>query len=98
MFCFLVKIFSIGVLHFTLGVALYYGRVKEVFPVLRSDLVVFIMPAILAFVGYFLITWVNVLSTHRLIIRLFLVSVIALCALAISGICIAIFAFNKYGT
>jgi hypothetical protein len=90
--------FLVGIVHWTIGVFLYYGRVKKMSPVFDSDYVVFIFPAILAYLGYYFIAWHGFFGAQRLMIKMILSGIIALGALSISELCKMMYAFSKYGT
>ena len=88
----------VGAAHFAMGVFLYYQRITHQSPVFDADVLVFLVPAVSAFGGYFLVAWCCTFPTHRRAAKLALVTLIALLATAISCICTVTFAFNMYGT
>jgi hypothetical protein len=94
----LVKMFLVGIAHFALAVVLYYGRIKRLSPACNSDILVFLLPALMAFFGYFFFAWRDVLTTHRPSSKLALASLISIVALVISFMCFATFATNMWGT
>jgi len=98
MLYFLGKMVIVGIAHIAVGVFLYYGRIKNLSAVLDSDLLVFVVPALLAFCGYVFITWSDTFPTYRLPVKLGLVALIALVATAISFTCAATVAFDRFGT
>ncbi len=98
MLYFPAKMMLIGTAHFAMGVFLYYLRTTHQSPILNSDILVFLLPAFLAFGGYFWVAWCCTFPTHHVAVKLALATLISLSATAISCICIMTFAFNKYGT
>lgn len=88
----------VGIAHFAVGASFYCQRTTHRSPVFESDIVVFLVPAILAFGGYFVVTWFFHFLAQRLAARIATVALIALAATAISSICALTFAFNKCGT
>ena len=95
---FLAKMILIGIAHFAMGVFFYYQRTTHRSPVFDSDVVVFLVPTVLAFGGYFMVTWLCEFLTHHFAARVATVVLIALAATAVSSICAMTFAFNKFGT
>lgn len=88
----------IGATHFAAGVALYYGRVHADRLLFSSDFVVFVLPGVAALAAYFVSAWHAVPATYRLGVRLLIACVVAVFALTLSSVCIAMYAFGKYGT
>jgi hypothetical protein len=94
----LVKTVIVAVIHVVAGVFFYYGRVKSLSPIFDSDVFVFLAPALLAFGGYLCVMWPYVPPTSRLPAKIGLVILVAFVATIISCGCIAIVAFNTWGT
>ncbi len=97
MFYSLAKMALIAVAHVALGFFLYYGRVKRLSPVFGSDELVFSIPMLLAFCGYFFVAC-HAFVTFRPPVRYGLATLIAVVATAISFACFAMTAFSRYGT
>jgi hypothetical protein len=98
MFRFLGKIAIVGVAHFMVSVLLYYGAVKNLSPLFRSEVLVLYVPAILAFAGYSYLAWRDGLSSYGFPVRLIFTPIIGFSALAISSTCFAMFALNMWGS
>ena len=98
MFRFLGKLVMVGVAHFVVSLFLYYGALKNLSPLLRSEVLVLDVSAILAFAGYSYLTWHDGLASYGFRVRLIFTPIIGLCALAISSTCFAMFAFNMWGS
>jgi hypothetical protein len=96
--CCIGKIVLVGIGHFALAVSLYYFRIKHSHPLFESGYLVLGLPALLAFSGYSYFVWSDALSPYPLALKLILVPLIALFALAFSSYCFAMLAFNVWGT
>ena len=88
----------VAVAHVVVGVFFYYGRVASLSPIFDSDLVVFLVPALLGFGGYLCVMWPHVLPASPLPVKTALVISIALVATMISRACMAIVAFSNFGS
>jgi hypothetical protein len=88
----------VALLHFAIGSLLYYGRIKDVSPILGSDLVVFVFPLIAAFAGYFAVSWCSGLLADKTGLRITLAIVVSLVASAISTYGMILFILNKFGS
>jgi hypothetical protein len=97
MLSFLARVAIVGIGHVVLGVALYYARIHRLSSIVHSDVLVFLLPTVLAFSGYFLLAWHDILSTHRFAVRLLFASLIAIVAVVVSCFCFAMVAFNTWG-
>lgn len=95
---FLGRMATVWIAHVSVAVLLYYGRVKNLSATFDSDFLVFVAPALLAFSGYFSITWASEFLTCRLPVKVGFVTLIAITATAFSCVCAATVAFNRFGT
>jgi hypothetical protein len=95
---FLGKMALVGVGHFLLAVALYYARIRRISAICHSDVLVFHVPAFLAFCGYFILLSRNAFLSRPGVVRLLFATLLASCAVAVSLLCFALFAFNQWGT
>jgi hypothetical protein len=90
----------VGIAHVASGVGLYGGRVVHHVPVCDSDFIVFIAPAILAFVGYWLLAWfgrpLSGLPNDRR--KMTLATLIAFVATLVSFECSGVILSNTWGT
>ena len=91
-------ILLVALAHFALGSVLYYGRIKDIGPVLGSDLVVFVFPLIAAFAGYFTVSWCSGLLADRTALRIALAIMMSLIASAISTYAMMLFILNLFGS
>jgi hypothetical protein len=98
MISFLAKMVLVGIIHFAIGVSFYYQRITHRSLLFDSDVIVFLVPTISAFGGYFAVTWFCGFLRQQRITRITTAALIALAATAISSICVATFAFNRFGT
>jgi hypothetical protein len=96
---FLVTMIFVGIAHFAIGVSLYHQRVVHSGASLGdSDVVVFLVPMILAFGGYFMAARFCASLPQRSAVRIALVVLIAVAATAVSSMCVMTFAFRRWGT
>jgi hypothetical protein len=92
------KMILVGIAHFAIGVSLYHQRISHPSSFLDSDVVVFFLPAFLAFVGYFMAAWFCGFLPQRRATKIALAIPTAVLATAISSMCTMAFAFNKWGS
>jgi hypothetical protein len=88
----------VAILHSMIEVLLYHGRVVSKVNMLQSDLVLFVLPASLAFGGYTVILWCSNAFAQKMNSRMIAIIATALAATFISLVCGLMIAFNKYGT
>ena len=88
----------IGIAHVVMGFLLYAARIKNIATLFHSDLLVFLVPTLLAFAAYCFVEWPVTLPAFSLPVRLCSVAFIALIATAISFVLTLLVAFNTYGT
>jgi hypothetical protein len=90
---------SVAIVHAGCSIMLYYWRVKMLFAVAESDVVVFALPGTIAFVVYFLVTWRGPLSAYQPFpLKVCLAALIAFFAWLASFTCFGIIAANTWGT
>lgn len=94
----LLGMLVVGVLHFGLGSFLYYGRIKDLNPLLGSDWVVFIFPVALALTGYFWVYWHSAFLAEWTVWRVLVATALALVATVISGLVMMLCVLNRYGS
>jgi hypothetical protein len=92
------KVALVGVVHSALFVLLYYGRISGLSSILTSDVLVFALPAILAFDSYLYLAWFYVPQKYGTALRTTVALIISLFAVAISSLCGTTIAFNLWGT
>ena len=95
---FLAKMVLVLMAHFAAGVCLYYQRTTHRSALFDSDVLVFLIPAALAFAGYFLITWSCAFPMRHRAMKITTVTLMALAATAMSSVCTMTFVFNRWGT
>lgn len=81
-------------IHCGVGVLLYRGRILDQAPILHSDLLVFLLPFIVALFAYAAAFWFTGFL-HRRVVVLLSVSFLMAC---ISTFLFMFIAFNRYGT
>ena len=92
------KMALLGIAHAVLGFLLYAARIKDISAIFESDLLVFQIPALLAYAGYCCFAWPTTLPTSPLPVRLGSVALIALAATVVSLYGTLFAAANTYGT
>ena len=95
--CYLGKLAAIAILHSAVFVLAYWAGVKGVAPLVTSEFFVFMLPAALAFCGYFYVAWRYFGPGHGAL-RLVVAVLTSFCALLLSsafGVC---FVINAWGS
>ena len=95
------KMILIGITHIVVSVILFYqGRTHQssAFDPFDPVVVVFLAPAVFAFIGYFLVIWFYVLPKRNVFVKAVAAVVIAFAATVVSSTCIISFAFNMWET
>jgi len=95
---FIIKAVVVGCFHCAGGVLLYRGRVVNHLPVLNSDFLVLLLPALIALIAYGAIFWASGFLQAKPGLRLAIMSGFSLLATCLSSWLFMLIAFNKYGT
>jgi hypothetical protein len=93
----ITNILFVGVVHFVIGVCLYYLRITHQSAFFDSDVLVFLVPTGLALAGYFLVTLFYMFPKRHWKEKIAPSMLIAFMSTAISTTCVMIFAFNTWG-
>jgi len=93
-----IKFMVIACLHCFVGVLVYRGRVVGKVPLLDSDFLVFVLPALLAAIGYGIAYWSTGVLHTRLVARLMSMVGISIVATVLSFLGFMLIGFNRYGT
>ena len=93
-----IKALVVGFFHCAAGLLLYRGRVVDHFPVLQSDFLVFLLPALIALIAYGVVFWSSGFLRAKPALRLVVTSGASLLASCLSSGLLTLVAFNRYGT
>ena len=91
------QLLFIAAVHIAVGVFCYYGRTKNLLGIFHSDLVIFLLPALVAFLSYFCVVWFGI-SQRNSIIKAGVATLTGLALTAVSLYCTLAIAFNWLGT
>jgi hypothetical protein len=94
----ITKILLVGVVHFVIGVCLYYLRITHQSALFDSDVLVFLAPTGLALAGYFLVALFGMFPMRHWTGKVAPAILIAYVATAISFYCIMFFNLNMWGS
>lgn len=94
----LARMVLVGMAHSAIFVLFYYQRITHGFLLFDSDIVVFLVPTLLACAGYFMVTWYCGVRPQRFATRITIAVLIALAATAVSSVGAMTYAFGKFGT
>ena len=92
------KVVTIALLQYSNTVTLYRGRVISQAPALRSDIVVFIFPALVTIVTYAVVFWTSAFSRASMIANVLLAASCSIGAAVFSMRLGLFIAFNCFGT